>query len=356
MNRSTYLALSLLVLLGVWMLSGALSEDEAVSEKQVVERNEKAPMRVKVEELIAKEISQEIILQGKLEPARQVEIKSQLATTVADVIAQKGATVEAGDVLVSMSLDDREALVQQAQAELVHLTLEVKAANELLAKGLNSENLLRSAEANLARGKAQLDRAKLALSHTQIKAPFAGVWDQRYVEKGSHLDVGQGVGMLVDNSVLKAVGFVSQQAVSKLTMGQTVSVLLLDGSEATGTLSYIAKVGENTTQSFRIEADIPNPDNMLHAGASAEIRIETGTQLAHFVAPSVFSLGQSGEVGIKSVDDSGKVVFYPVELVRKDLNGVWVTGLPHTLTLITLGQGFVQEGEAVTAVKKQQKG
>jgi multidrug efflux system membrane fusion protein len=42
--------------------------------------------------------------------------------------------------------------------------------------------------------------------------------------------------------------------------------------------------------------------------------------------------------------------------VRKDLNGVWVTGLPHTLTLITLGQGFVQEGEAVTAVKKQQKG
>jgi multidrug efflux system membrane fusion protein len=351
MNRSSYLAIFLLAILSIWMLSGALNEDQEQVEQSNAQAKGKQPMRVKVEDLYAKEITQEIVLQGTLEPLREVEIRSQLNTTVAHVVAIKGAVVEVGEPLVRLNIGHREALVKQAEADVTQFSLEVDAAKKLLGKGLNSETLLRSAEANLARAKAELEAAQIGLSFTKISAPFAGVWEERFVEKGSHVDVGQRIGRLVDNSIVKAVGFVSQQSVNELTMGQPVSVTLLDGRNASGILTYIANVGDEQTQSFRIEADIDNSTRALHAGASAEIRIETGSQLAHFVSPSAFSLGQDGKVGIKSVDKDGVVQFYPVELVRKDLDGVWVTGLPQTLTLITLGQGFVSTGELVTAVR-----
>lgn len=351
MNRSVYLALTLLIILSIWMLSGALQTDENAPVVEVPPESEKQPMRVKVEDLVARPIVQELVIQGTLAPLREVELKSQLATTVQSIVASKGAMVSAGEVLVRLDVEDRQSQLKQAKADVTYLALEVDAAKQLLGKGLNSENLLRSAEADLARAQAQQEKAEIALSYTELLAPFDGIWEQRYVEKGSHLDIGQAVGRLVDNSTLKAVGFVSQQAVGSLSKGQTVQIRLLDGREAQGKLTYIANVGDAQTQSFRIEADIPNSNAQLHAGASAEISIETGSKLAHFVAPSVFSLGQDGQVGIKSVDESGKVVFYPVELVRKDLTGVWVTGLPQALSLITLGQGFVQEGDLVTAVR-----
>lgn len=354
MNRSIVLSVGVIIVLGLWMLSGQFTNEEPAldaASQSAPTTSSKSLMRVKVRDLIAQEIGKEVVLQGRLEPIRQVEIKSQLTGIVDSIPVEKGRLVSEGDLLVKLNIEDRQSRVARVESEIEFLSLEVDAAKKLLGKGLNSENLLRSAEAELARAQSDLASAKLAVSQTFVRAPFSGVWEQRFVEQGSHLDVGHSIGLLVDNRVLKAVGFVSQQAVSQLSLGQIVDVRLLDGRTALGTLTYIANVGDEETQSFRIEAEIDNTQANLHAGTSAELRIETGTQLAHFVTPSVFSLGEKGEVGIKSVDELGKVVFHPIQLVRKDLNGVWVSGLPEQLTLITLGQGFVNVGEQVTAVR-----
>jgi multidrug efflux system membrane fusion protein len=54
------------------------------------------------------------------------------------------------------------------------------------------------------------------------------------------------------------------------------------------------------------------------------------------------------------VKEDGRVAFYPVEVVRTEMNGVWVTGLPNTVNLITVGQGFVRAGETVKTVSASQ--
>jgi multidrug efflux system membrane fusion protein len=43
------------------------------------------------------------------------------------------------------------------------------------------------------------------------------------------------------------------------------------------------------------------------------------------------------------------VRFHPVEIVRAEIQGVWVRGLPDTARIITIGQGFVRAGEQVTS-------
>lgn len=351
MTRPIILASSLLLILALWMASGLLANQESDTATATDTSQTPRKMRVKVMDLEADTVTQEVVIQGRILPLRQVEIKSQITGVVASVPIKKGSLVNKDTVLVALNIDDRAARINQVKAQIKSLELDLNAAKKLAENGLNSANLVTTAQAELASAQAELISAQLALNNTKIRAPFDGIWDDRYVEEGSHLDVGNPVGLLVDNTTLLASGFVSQQAVGQLQLGQTVSIELLNGKNAQGTLSYISQLGEGETQSFKIEATIDNRDAKLSAGVSAEIHIETGTQRAHFVVPSAFSLRDDGQIGIKSVSNEGNVVFHPIDLIKKEAQGVWVTGLPERVQLITLGQGFVNEGEQVIAVK-----
>ena len=156
--------------------------------------------------------------------------------------------------------------------------------------------------------------------------------------------------LLVDESVLKAVGQISQQSVGKLRLGQQLRVRLLDGREAKGYVTYISRVGDAETHSFRVEAEIPNPERILNAGTSAELSIAVNKEPAHFLSPAVLALDDSGIVGVKSVNNEDIVNFYPIDLVRSEASGIWVSGLPEQVRVITQGQGFVNAGEAVIPV------
>ncbi len=46
--------------------------------------------------------------------------------------------------------------------------------------------------------------------------------------------------------------------------------------------------------------------------------------------------------------------FFPVEIVRSGNDGVWVTGLPERVRVITVGQGFVAAGETVKPVPAEE--
>ena len=135
-----------------------------------------------------------------------------------------------------------------------------------------------------------------------------------------------------------------------MNVGQEVLVKLLDGRFAKGEVTYVARVGEKSTHSFRFEAEIPNEDGALNAGTSAEIMVLTGQQEAQFLAPSSLTLNGEGDVGVKVVDTSKTVQFFPVEIIRSERNGFWVSGIPDSSQVITLGQGFVSIGETVVPV------
>ncbi len=84
------------------------------------------------------------------------------------------------------------------------------------------------------------------------------------------------------------------------------------------------------------------------------MRIPAETVPGHYVSPALLSLSSRDEIGVKSVDDDGNVVFHPVEVVRTGADGVWVTGLPTRVRVITVGQGFVREGDRVEAHAEDQ--
>ena len=115
-------------------------------------------------------------------------------------------------------------------------------------------------------------------------------------------------------------------------------------------MRYVAPVASDTTRTFRVELAIPNPQGLLRAGMTAEVRLPAGEINAHRMTPALLTLDDDGNVGVKTVDEKNRVVFFPVEVVVSDSNGVWVTGLPDNARVITVGQGFVAPGETVNPV------
>jgi multidrug efflux system membrane fusion protein len=72
--------------------------------------------------------------------------------------------------------------------------------------------------------------------------------------------------------------------------------------------------------------------------------------LAHRVSPSLLTLDDAGNVGVKIINDKGKVEFVVADIALSSTDGVWLAGLPVTATIITVGQGYVTSGAMVDAV------
>ncbi|MEA3638518.1 MAG: efflux RND transporter periplasmic adaptor subunit [Lamprobacter sp.] len=353
MKRSVILAIGLATAVTLWMLSGALvdaSRTEQPDDSALASAAAAQPMRVLVSESAASSIDREIRILGHLEPWRRVRLRAETEGKIARLPVARGAQVDTGSVLVELAEDDRPAQLARAEAELAARQLELAASEKLGSQGMQARTQIKQTQAALASAQAELARLRLDIDRLQIRAPFAGVVETREVELGSLVQRGDEILELVDNRRLKAVGQVPQQSASALQLGQSVAITLLDGTQARGQLSYIAQVANPQTRSFRIEADISNPELALASGVSAELHIKIGEERGHLISPAVLTLDDAGRMGVRTVDASDRVAFYPVTLIHSQADGVWVSGLPLQARIITQGQGFVSEGERVKPV------
>lgn len=357
MNRSVVIAVILSILVSVWVLSGNLGsgDQSEISSANVntspigssEEVQEQTPaFKVIVRDMKAVQVADSITLQGAINPARTITVKAETHGKIASLQVENGTRVDEGTPLVKIATDDRQARLDQAQAELKLREAELEGANQLKAKRLISGNQLEQAVANVAAARASVKRIKVELNQTNIRAPFSGIVNERHVELGDYVSSGDPILELIDDTQVKIVARVPQQHISKLQEGQTLAAELLDGTRIEGTLTYISSYADQATRTFRVEA-IAKPNGSLRLGQSASVGLNLGELQAHKVSSSVLSLAADGSIFVNAVSENNTVVRYPVEIIKNDSDGVWLSGLPAELRLIVVGQAFVAEGQIV---------
>ncbi len=356
MGRSLLIACVAVVLLALWMLSGqtgskASVEDEA-SQTAASEPEETAAPKMKVQtrRAEAQTIDREIVVQGQLEPAKVMALRAETAGTVRELSLKKGQRISSGQTLVTLSEGDRVTALAAAKANLAQVNSEYQAARKLASQGLQSKLSLEASSALREASQAQVNSAQLELDNIKIDAPIDALVENIAVEEGDFIERGAQVATLVDNSSLLVTGHISQQHIEEIQNGQAAVANLVTGESLQGKVSYISSMADNTTRSFYVEVLIEQAPETVFTGISTEIVIPVETLRAHRVSPAVLALNDDGALGVKALGDGNKVVFHEVEVVKTENNGAWVTGLPEQVTLITLGQGFVNPGEVVEPV------
>jgi multidrug efflux system membrane fusion protein len=169
------------------------------------------------------------------------------------------------------------------------------------------------------------------------------------VNVGDYLAPGQPCAMVIDQDPFLIVGQVSEKDVQKINIGDSGWASLITGERVNGKVRFIAKSADQATRTFRVELEVKNPDGKIRDGVTAEIHVNSATVEAHRISPAILSLDDKGTIGVRIVDAQKKVQFVPVKIVADGTDGVWVTGLPKTVTIITVGQEYVTNGQEVDA-------
>lgn len=373
-RRSYVVAGVIFFVLAVWVASGALnrnhdstaikSADAAtgtaakdkparVDPKADTKASTKPAVRVRT--ITAEMRAQDLAIRGQTQALRKVQVRAETAGKVSVVHADKGATVKAGDTICQLSADARTAMLSEARATMKQRELEFEAAKTLQKKGFRSETSLAGDLAQYQSAKAQVERMEKELENTKLKAPFDGIVDDRMVEVGDYLSPGQPCAMVIDQDPFLVVGQVSEKNVGQLHIGDKGWAKLITGERVEGTVRFISKSSDPSTRTFRLELEVANKDGALRDGITADIHVSAASVEAHKISPAILGLDERGVVGVRTIDEKKHVKFMPVTIVADGPDGVWVAGLPKTVTIITVGQEYVVNGQEVTVTPEDKE-
>jgi multidrug efflux system membrane fusion protein len=353
-KTSYFIACGIAIAVTAWLLSGQLTSDESVTPAGATSEMA-APAapplaRVRVRQQTAEPRIVEIVLRGQTVANREVELRAETRGKVIAVPAEKGALVHTGDVIAQLSDDDRKARLDQTKALLAQREIEYDNAQKLSKKGYRPETDVAETRAKLEEAKAAVTSMEIDIGYTTIRAPFDGVIEERPVEIGDFADVGDKVARIVDLDPVLVVGQAAERDIAKVKVGMPGTARLITGETVAGKVRFVGSSADAKTRTFRVELEVPNPGRTIVQGASAELHLPVADLPAHRVSPAILTLAENGDVGVKTIGPGNTVEFHAVTIVATEADGVWLAGLPPTVTFITVGQDFVTAGQKVEPV------
>lgn len=356
MKKSVLIAIIITIGAGAWIFSGQFANgarDAAEAEVAVATAGEQpiALAKVRVAKLIATPRVHKLIINGRTEASRSVQVRAETDSRVAEIYINKGDRVETGQLIARLTLDDRPAKLAEAEALLRQRDIEYSAAETLQGKGFRSQTSLAAAMAQLDGARAVVERMSIDIARTEIRAPFGGIIGNQHAEIGDFLRSGDVAATIIDLDPIVVVGYATEREVGQLQVGILGQSQIVGVAPVEGVVSYVAHTADSGTRTYRFELEVDNTDNAIRDGLTSVISVATQSDKGHLVSPSVLTLADSGAIGIKIVNAQQQVEFLPVEILADTPNGVWLGGLPEAITLITVGQDFVVPGQSVEAIE-----
>ncbi len=365
MKKSILIAFVMTMAAVIWILSGVLEQKSQEGASDIImsdtsgatppdERPDKAKEekipQVRVRQLTAQLMDDDIEVTGRTQASRQVVLRAEAEGRIKSLKIKKGDFVQKGQVIAMIDVRDRVAQLEQARQLLKQRDIQYKASKELAEKGFNSAVRLAEKEAELKAARAQVKLAQEQLNLTTITAPFDGIINDKMVEIGTYVSSGNEIAEIVDLTPMKITGFLTEKQIDALKTGDLANAILLNGRVVEGQVSFIASAADVSTRTFAMEMTVDNNDLSIKEGLTAKILVPFKQDNAYKISPSILSLADDGTIGVKIVSANNRVEFKSVKLLKDTPDYLWITGLPHNVRIITVGQEFVISGQRVDPV------
>jgi multidrug efflux system membrane fusion protein len=351
-------AVAVFVATAAWVATGEFSSvgsaaDEAAAPAEPVQVEQaETPLRtVAVVEPPRIEHSRAIRVSGHTEADKRATLAARAGGIVEELPIRQGDRVKAGDLVLKLDAQGKEAAVETARQLLAQREAEVAASAKLAESGNLPKLQLDNARSALAAAKSQLEAAQAELDRNELRAPFDGIVDTVEVELGSSVQAGAPVATILNLDPALAVGEVSERDLIHIDAGDKAEVRLVNRDPVEGEVRFVSRAATPATRTFRVEVAVPNTDLSIPAGMTAEITLRAAPVDSTVLPRSVVTLSSGGDLGVRAVDSDNKVVFYPIDLVDDTPHGLVLSGIPAQARIIVAGQELVAEGDVVNPVE-----
>ena len=348
-------AVVMAVALAGWMLIGgngvttamADSNTETATPDQNAAAVDPDIKSVQIKTIVAEPIQTQMTLAGETRASEDLSLRASFSGTVTRVNFEKGDSIKKGQAVIAMDTRVLEANIERARAVIEEKKLDLAAAERLVTQKLSSKVSLATAKSALASAEADLASLLIDLENSQTRAPFSGVLNDIHINAGQVIDRGDPIAELITLAPLTVHTQVPQKDLQFINLGAAAKVTTLGGVATEGEITFIDGVADTGTRSMGVDITIANNDRALPAGISTTVEVALSNQLAHGFSPALLTLDENGNTAVKIVDDESSVTLEAVNILRFTRDKVWVTGLPESANVITVGQGFVNPGEIV---------
>ena len=348
MTNTVKTAIFVFLMLILWMLSGFLFNNSTPTTSISLDLNpETKIINVKAKEFSSELRLSSVVVQGRTESNRSVKVASETNGIVRSILINKGDQVKEGQILCILATDSRKAKLDEAEALMRQRKLEWEASKVLVEKGYRSQTKAAGSKASYDAAKALVAQMEQELENINIRAPFDGFFNDNISEVGDFLSVGMPCGQVIDYNPILVTGQISEQEIKQVKTGVIAEARLSTGENLNGLVSYISKTADRKTRTFRVEVRIQNSDFKIKDGITTELFIPTQKVTAHLIPPSSLTLDSEGKIGVRYINKDNIVIFSSVKIIGDKGELVWVKGLPEKVTIITVGQEFVLEGQKV---------
>lgn len=245
-------------------------------------------------QVAARPVPRFLSVTGQLKSGRETDLAANAAGRILATKVERGSQVKAGDILATLdvraaalSAQEAKANADMTAASAANAKVECDRTRALVASGSIGQAELDRMDGQcktsaLAVGAAQA-RSQLAAQNVGdgvIRAPFAGVVAERFVDVGEFVQRDSKVVTLVDLSALRLELTIPESSIAAAKPGAKVefSVAGYPDRTFTGTLAFVGASVRTTTRDVVAEAKVDATDAVLRPGMFASGRLVSGEE------------------------------------------------------------------------------
>jgi multidrug efflux system membrane fusion protein len=239
--------------------------------KQFFANNKPPPATVTVAEAKSEVVPNLLNAVGGLAAVHQVNVTTDVAGRITDILFQPGTHVEAGAALLQLFDGPEQGDLASFKAQATGAQAALDRAKQLAARQFGPQSTVDATQATYDTAMAGITKTQAIISQKLVRAPFEGELGVRMVEVGQFISAGTTIVSLTNLDELYANFTVTEKDSGALKVGQTVRIKVdaYPGRLFEGKITTIEPQIMADTRNIRVQATIANPDHILKPGMFA---------------------------------------------------------------------------------------
>jgi membrane fusion protein (multidrug efflux system) len=283
-------------------------------------------------------ISDQVEVPGSLMPAEETQLKTEVSGRVVLLNIDEGSDVKKGTLLLKLFDQDLQAQLKKLQVQLQIAAKTEERQRELLQINGISQQDYDLSTLSVENLKADILAVQIAISKTEIRAPYAGKLGLRNVSLGAYLSPNEVVTTLRQVETLKLEFSVPEKYAKEIREGALINFRVDGGNNTHGARVIATESGvDQATRTLRVRARVDEKDAELVPGIFAKVRLQLGKSANALMIPTqaVVPQARTKEVIVFRKDSAQ---FIPVETgIRDSVFVQIVQGLKVGDTVVTTG-------------------
>lgn len=348
------LLLLFLIVISITLFAQIESERERIkAEKLASMHEERPPVNVVVLNISPLPIRDRIDLPAQVEPWVELKVLSEVPGKVLRLMVSEGDHVTKGDPIALLDSRDYENDLASVRAEYKLAQINLDRAKNLFKETLITKAQLDTNIARVETRGAAMQNAELRLERCRINAPIAGIINRLDAKVGLRLNIQDPVAVILDISRVKISVGIPESDVDDIRHLSSfdVTISALGDRSLKGEKHFLSKSPESFAHLYKLEIEVPNPDEEILPGMFARANIIKREVKNGFSVP-LYSVITRNDRQFVFIEKDGKAQARTVKTGILEGWRIQITeGLARDDHVIVVGHRSVDEGQEVNVVR-----